>query len=121
MDFKGSQFERDIILWGVRWYVAYPISYRQLDEMMQERGVEVVDHSSLHRWVLKYTPALDKAFRQRKRAVGIRWRLDETYMVLSQSLFLMNLESCRSLNLWCPVFDFARKTKLCDRTGKISQ
>ena len=48
MDFKGSQFERDIILWGVRWYVAYPISYRQL-EMMQERGVEV-DHSSLNRW-----------------------------------------------------------------------
>ena len=51
MDFKGSQFERDIILWGVRWYVAYPISYRQLQEMMQERGVEV-DHSSLNRWVL---------------------------------------------------------------------
>ena len=78
MDFKGSQFERDIILWGVRWYVAYPISYRQLEEMMQERGVEV-DHSSLNRWVLKYTPALDKAFRQRKRAVGTSWRLDETY------------------------------------------
>ena len=54
MDFKGSQFERDIILWGVRWYVAYPISYRQLEEMMQERGVEV-DHSSLNGWVLKYT------------------------------------------------------------------
>ena len=120
MDFKGSQFERDILLWGVRWYVAYPISYRQLEEMMQERGVEV-DHSSLNRWVLKYTPALDKAFRQRKRAVGISWRLDETYIrvkgqwkylyravdkaghsvdfllsraanrVLSQSLFLVNL------------------------------
>ena len=54
MDFKGSQFERDIILWGVRWYVAYPISYRQLEEMMQERGVEA-DHSSLNGWVLKYT------------------------------------------------------------------
>ena len=54
MDFKGSQFERDIILWGVRWYVAYPISYRQLEEMMQERGVEV-DHSSLNRFVPKYT------------------------------------------------------------------
>jgi len=79
MDFKGSQFERDIILWGVRWYVAYPISYRQLEEMMQERGVEV-DHSSLNRWVLKYTPVLDKVFRQRKRAVGISWRLDETYI-----------------------------------------
>ena len=73
MDFKGSQLERDIILWGVRWYVAYPISYRQLEEMMQERGVEV-DHSSLNRWVLKFTPVLDKTFRQRKRAVGISWR-----------------------------------------------
>ena len=79
MDCKGSQFERDIILWGVRWYVAYPISYRQLEEMMQERGVEV-DHSSLNRWVLKFTPALDKTFRQRKRAVGTSWRLDETYI-----------------------------------------
>jgi putative transposase len=79
MDFKGSQFERDIILWGVRWYVAYPISYRQLEEMMQERGVEV-DHSSLNRWVLKYTPILDKVFRQRKRPVGTSWRLDETYI-----------------------------------------
>ena len=64
MDFKGSQFERDIILWGVHWYVAYPISYRQLEEMMQERGVEV-DHSSLNGWALKFTPALDKTFRQR--------------------------------------------------------
>jgi transposase-like protein len=79
IDFKGSQFERDIILWGVRWYVAYPISYRQLEEMMAERGVEV-DHSSLNRWVLKYTPLLEMAFRQRKRLVGISWRLDETYI-----------------------------------------
>ena len=56
MDFKGSQLERDIILWGVRWYVAYPISYRQLEEMMHERGVEV-DHSSLNRWVQIYARA----------------------------------------------------------------
>ena len=79
MDFKGSQFERDIILWGVRWYVAYPISYRQLEEMMQERGVEG-DHSSLNRWVLKFTPLLEQAFRKRKLAVGTSWRLDETYI-----------------------------------------
>jgi putative transposase len=79
IDFKGSQFERDIILWRVRWYVAYPISYRQLEEMMAERGVQV-DHSSLNRWVIKYTPALDKAFRQRKGSVGISWRMDETYI-----------------------------------------
>ena len=66
MDFKGSQFERDIILWGVRWYVAYPISYRQLEEMMQERGVEV-DHSSLNRWVLNCTVLLIMACSQRLR------------------------------------------------------
>src|SRR5438552_3584527 len=79
IDFKGSHFERDIILWAVRWYVAYPISYRQLEEMMAERGVEV-DHSSLNRWVLKYTPLLEMAFRRRKRGVGSSWRLDETYV-----------------------------------------
>ena len=50
IEFKGSHFERDVILWGVRWYAAYPISYRQLEEMMQDRGVEV-DHSTLNRWV----------------------------------------------------------------------
>jgi transposase-like protein len=69
VDFKGSHFEREIVLWGVRWYVAYPISYRQLEEMMEERGVEV-DHSSLNRWVIKYVPLLDEAFRARKRRVG---------------------------------------------------
>jgi putative transposase len=79
IDFKGSQFERDIILWAVRWYVAYPISYRQLEEMMAERGVKV-DHSSLNRWVIKYTPQLDEAFRTHKRPVGVSWRMDETYI-----------------------------------------
>ena len=58
IEFKGSHFEWEVILWGVRWYVAYPISYRQLEEMMRERGVEV-DHSTLNRWVLKYVPLLD--------------------------------------------------------------
>src|SRR5215471_5336284 len=66
IEFKGSHFEREVILWGVRWYVAYPISYRQLEEMMEERGVEV-DHATLNRWV-------------RKRPVGSSWRLDETYV-----------------------------------------
>ena len=79
IDFKGSHFERDIILWGVRWYVAYPISYRQLEEMMEERGVEV-DHSTVNRWVLKYVPLLEQAFHRRKRPVGVSWRLDETYV-----------------------------------------
>ena len=79
VDFKGSHFEREIVLWGVRWYVAYPISYRQLEEMMEERGVKV-DHSSLNRWVIKYVPLLDQAFRARKRRAGGSWRMDETYV-----------------------------------------
>jgi putative transposase len=79
IEFKGSHFEREVILWGVRWYVAYPISYRQLEEMMQERGVEV-DHSTLNRWVIKYVPLLDEQFRARKRPVGSSWRMDETYV-----------------------------------------
>ena len=48
--FKGSHFERDVTLWGVCWYVAYPISYQKIEEMMGERGM-AVDHSTLHRWV----------------------------------------------------------------------
>jgi putative transposase len=79
IEFKGSHFERDVILWGVRWYVAHPISYRQLEEMREERGVEV-DHSTLNRWVVKYAPLLDQPFRNRKRPVGSTWRLDETYV-----------------------------------------
>ena len=79
IEFKGSHFEREVILWGMRWYVAYPISYRQLEEMMQERGV-AVDHSTLNRWVLKYVPFLEQQFRARKRPVGSSWRMDETYV-----------------------------------------
>jgi hypothetical protein len=70
IDFKGSHFERDVILWGVRWYVAYPMSYRQLEEMMEERGVEV-DHSTLNRWVIKYAPLREKQFRARKRSMAL--------------------------------------------------
>ena len=77
IDFRVTQFEKEIILWGVRWYVAYPISYRQLEEMMGERGV-AVDHSTLNRWVVKYAPAIEKQFRRRQRAVGRSWRMDET-------------------------------------------
>jgi transposase-like protein len=77
IDFKGSQFEREIILWGVRWYVACPISYRQLEEMRGERG-GTVDHSTLNRWVIKYAPEVAKQFRCRQRPVGRSWRLDET-------------------------------------------
>ena len=79
MSFKGVHFPKDMILTCVRWYVAYPLSSRQVEELMQERGV-FVDHATINRWVLKYSPQLEEAFHRRKRPVWISWRLDETYI-----------------------------------------
>ena len=59
--------------------MAYPMSYRQLEEMMKERGVSV-DHSTLNCWIMKYTPEIEKQFRTCTRPVGKSWRLDETYV-----------------------------------------
>ncbi|OWY60824.1 IS6 family transposase [cyanobacterium TDX16] len=77
--FKWRHFLPEIILWGVRWYCLYPISYRQLEEMMCERGVEV-DHSTLSRWVQKYAPELDKRCRPHLKPTNDSWRVDETYI-----------------------------------------
>jgi transposase-like protein len=79
ISFKGAHFVRDIILTCVRWYLAYPLSYRQVEELMQERGVSV-DHATINRWVLKYSSQLEEAFHRRKCPVGRTWRMDETYI-----------------------------------------
>src|SRR5262245_40195731 len=79
ISFKGAHFPQDIILMGVRWYVAYPLSYRHVEELMEERGVPV-DHATIQRWVVKYSPLLEEAFHRRKRSVWISWRMDETYI-----------------------------------------
>ena len=76
---KRLHYPLDVILLCVRWYVAYSLSLRNLEEMMAERGIEV-DHSSVHRWVIKLLPVFEKAFRKRKRPVGKSWRVDETYV-----------------------------------------
>ncbi|RLA53886.1 MAG: IS6 family transposase [Gammaproteobacteria bacterium] len=68
-----------MILQCVRWYVAYSLSYRDLEELMQERGY-AVDHSTIQRWVANYAPRIEKVFRKIKRRTGLRWRLDETYI-----------------------------------------
>ncbi|WP_145588988.1 IS6 family transposase [Yersinia rochesterensis] len=77
--FRRLHYPVDIIAQCVRWYLAYSLSLRNLEEIMAERGI-VVDHSTLHRWVLRLVPLLDKAFRRHKRTVGRRWRMDETYI-----------------------------------------
>jgi putative transposase len=64
---------------GVRWYVAYPLSYRHVEELLEERGVPI-DHATIQRWVVKYSPQLEEAFHRRKRAVWVSWRMDETYI-----------------------------------------
>ena len=63
----------------VRWYVAYSLSLRNLEEMMAERGIEI-DHSKVHRWVIKLVPLFEKTFRKYKQPVGKSWRTDETYI-----------------------------------------
>ena len=79
ISFKGAHFPPEVILMGVRWYVAYPLSTRHVEELMEERGVEV-DHSTINRWVIKYSPQLEEAFHRRKRPVWVSWRMDETYI-----------------------------------------
>ena len=77
ISFKGAHFPKEVILMGVRWYVAYPLSTRHVEELMAERGVEV-DHSTINRWVVKYSPLLEEAFHRRTRPVWVSWRMDET-------------------------------------------
>jgi putative transposase len=74
-------------------------SYRQIEKMMRERGVEV-DHSTLNRWVLKYVPALEKVFLVRKRPVGGNWRLDETYVRVKGAWKYLYARSTRPAPRW---------------------
>ena len=82
--FKWRHFQAEIILLNVRWYCRYPLSYRNLEEMMRERGLNV-DHSTINRWVLNYAPELDRRCRPHLKSTNdyMRlkplWRVDETY------------------------------------------
>ena len=71
--FKWRHFLPEIILLNVRWYTRYPLSYRNLEEMMFERGVEV-DHSTINRWVLAYGPEIDKRVRPHLKPTNDSWR-----------------------------------------------
>jgi putative transposase len=77
VSFKGAHFPQEIM--GVPWYVAFPLSYRHVKALMTERWVPI-DHATIQRWVVKYSAQLEAAFHRRKRPVGRRWRIDETYI-----------------------------------------
>ncbi len=77
--FKWRPFEGQIILLCVRWYLRYGLSYRDLEEMMVERGLEV-DHTTIYRWVQRYAPELEKRCRPHLKLTNDSWRVDETYI-----------------------------------------
>ena len=80
INFKWRHFQKALILLAIRWYLAYSLSYRDIEELMLERGVKV-DHSTINRWVIKYAPLLEEAFRKsHKKSVNDSWRMDETYI-----------------------------------------
>lgn len=79
INFKGSHYPKDVILYAVFFYVRYAISYRDLEEIIEERGVDV-DHAMLNRWVVKFSPFIALEAQRRKSATSSSWRMDETYI-----------------------------------------
>ena len=77
VSFKGAHFAKDILLVGVRWYVAYPLRSRHVEALMEARGVSV-DHATIQRWVVKDRPQLEEACHRCKRPVWVSWGMDET-------------------------------------------
>ena len=81
LDFTGRHFGKLLILKAIRWYLFYPLSYRHVEELMKERGVNV-DHSTINRWVARYAKELEASFSKALRKYGsyISWKMDETYI-----------------------------------------
>src|SRR5256885_2907995 len=82
--FKWRHDEADIILLCVRWYLRYSLSYRDLEEMMRERGLSV-DHSTIYRWVQCYAPDIDQRSRPHLKACNDSWKADETYIKIRKT------------------------------------
>lgn len=77
--FKGRHFEQEIIVLCVRWYLRYKLFYRDLVEMMAERGLPIA-HTTILRWVQRYAPEFDKRWSRFSAQAGTSWRVDETYV-----------------------------------------
>jgi transposase, IS6 family len=86
--FKWRHFEADLILCAVRWYLRYALSYRDVEELMRERGL-AVDHTTIFRWVQRYAPELDKRCRPRLKATNDSYRVDETYIKIKKHWYYL--------------------------------
>jgi len=101
IDFKGSHYPRDVILYAVFFYVRYAVSYRDLEEIMGERGVGV-DHATLNRWVVKYAPLIAIEAHKRKHKTAVSWRMDETYIKVKGK----RAYYYRAIDKFCKTLDF---------------
>ena len=84
--FKGCHFPSTVILETIRYYHTYKLSYREIEEIQLERGIHV-DHATINRWVIKYTPILEHYLRLKKKTVSGSWRMDETYIKIKGEWF----------------------------------
>ena len=108
--FKWRHYEAQIILLCVRWYLRYPLSYRNLEEMMQERRIDV-DHTTINRWVQKYASELEKRCRRYLKPTNDSYRVDETYIKIKGKWKYLY----RALDSLGNTIDFMMKKSLTER------
>ena len=110
-DFKRRHFEGAMIVQGVSWYLRYPLSYRDIEELFLERGLDM-DHSTLNRWVLAYAPLIEKRLRQFRQPHCGSVRIDETYIkVRGEWRYLYRASSYSDTA--CPVMRACEKPARC--------
>ena len=95
ISFKGYAYPKEVILQAVPWYLAYTLSYRDIEELLAERGIHV-DHATINRWVIAFAPKLEQAYQKRKRRPGNRVRMDYnkeygTRIKIRQNKYLNNI------------------------------
>jgi len=112
--FKWKHFEKDIILLCVRWYLKHPLSYRNLKEMMEERGI-VVTHTTIMRWVHQYSPIIEERIRKHIRLTNDSWRMDETYITIKGK----NAYLYRAVDSHGDTIDFLVSEKRDKRTARL--
>ena len=108
--FKWKHFQTEIIMLCVRWYLKYPLSYRMLVEMMQERGINIT-HTTIMRWVLEYSPIIDEKVRKHLKTTNDSWRMDETYIkIKGKNAYLYRAVDSDGSTIYFYVSEFRDKT-----------